>query len=1110
MMEGSSVTIIHSTSFDEDKELLSKILPDNFELENIGGVEKSATKTASFSSSDEQTILLVSTTTDKRSTSSSSSAKRNKTSRKSGTNKKSHTGSSYAIILLKDDGDIQQIAENISNTGGGITGVEEATVSSSSVVKFTLPGGCRVVVATRKSWQDVSMRCRITEYMIEIPSSSGTGDGTGSEQENTSVTRSKRSFLSLTPSGRGKSIVQLDQSSVTTDLSSSMRRSSSMPTLIPPLVTTTTSTRSQSRIFPSLRTQVLSLDNEYCPFPLNSQTPIPVESDLFVGHLLLIMRPNDPEKEDPFWNERLFAKKKRRVAMRLQGQLKYKPSGTLMAGMEISDPMNLGLLASGLCNIILKMVKSFNPAINYSFGSDEERAHICFPASTFFERLVVTPPDEAPPDIMEEFEEPLDSVKKRKAYKTKIDWNTEDIYSMSFHSMYIDFPSWSVVKLPVGRDVALQTFWGESTASVVFYEVPDNEGESRQQISTNRYILGVELKFLGKDAAPLDDRASDGDTEWSEDQFVESEVGSVSTTNDRAIMPPLEEGAEESDLEFFDAFQSQDMLPDGDVTETTLDLTPTSPHNNVLQVIDEFCPCWIEMFSRRGKYTTVYAFHTQQRPDRPLFRTVEMAEEAFGRPDLIEVDDRFSHRLSTEEKTRRVLGLKFAEAHLEKGKREKLNLFAKIVTRFDTKFLSPQEVSTEKVSGHKSGFVARGLSDRHWIEERIVLQNDEIVFHHMERSKIHLHISLSSIVRVSTPEDDVLLPLPNFSYLQIETFGRVTYLMFHSEEERDSWLETLQGRLTEQLSSSRSFTNHLINVDDPMNELLHKSTMWDCQKRRILNCRKFSFQTRKSTTPQETLDLAERALSKVMALQPKGPDDADLRDFLDCAACLKDADAHTLNEEQRLAFFLNVYHIFIMHAYIVLSPPNSSLEWVSYFTTIAYQCSDDIFSLAELEHNIIRAEMSYPSQFLSRFILPKSHYLFALTRGDFRINFALNPGSLSMPSSSVPLYNAETIDRQLDNVTRGFIEEAVSVKVKGSKDVNIVLPRLFQWFGEDFGSNGTANDALVKIEPYLTEEQRNSLRLIWNGKKKCYDIGIFSLKYLNYNYECRFLTLEGT
>ena len=607
--------------------------------------------------------------------------------------------------------------------------VEEVTVSNSSVIKFTLPGGCCVVVATRKSWQDISIRCRITEFMIEIPSSSGNSDATSStsEQENISTTnRSKRSgFLSLTPSGgRGKSKVQLDQSSTISDMSSSMRRSTSLPTLIPPLVTTTNTTTnigSQSRIFPSLRTQVLSLENEYCPFPLNSQTPIPVETDLFVGQLLLVMRPNDPPKDDPFWNERIFAKKKRRVVMQLQGKLKYTPSGTLMAGMEISDPMNLGLIASGLCNIILKMVKSFNPAINYSFGSDEERAHICFPASTFFERLVVTPPDETPPDIMEEFEEPADLVKKRKAYKTKIDWNTEDTYSMSFHSMYIDFPSWSVVKLPVGRDVALQTFWGDSTASVVFYEVPDDEVGKQQLISTNRYILGVEFKFLGMDAAPLDDRASDADTEWSEDQFVESEVGSVSTITDKGLMPPLEEAVEESDLEFFDALQSQAMLPDEDITETTIDLTPTSPHNTVLEVIDEFCPCWIEMFSKRGKYTTVYAFQSKRRPDRPLFRTVEMAEEAFGRPDLIEVDDRFSHRLSTEEKTRRILGLKLAEAHVEKGKREKLNLFGKVMTRFDTKFLSPQEVSTEKVSGLKSAFVARGLSDRHWIEERIVL-----------------------------------------------------------------------------------------------------------------------------------------------------------------------------------------------------------------------------------------------------------------------------------------------------------------------------------------------------------------------------------------------------
>ncbi|KAL3915521.1 MAG: hypothetical protein SGARI_008165, partial [Bacillariaceae sp.] len=267
-----------------------------------------------------------------------------------------------------------------------------------------------------------------------------------------------------------------------------------MPSLIPPIVTTTPS---QSRIFPTLRTRMLSTDSVFTPFPLNSPTPIPIETDLFVGQMLLIMRPNDPPQDDPFWNERIFAKKKRRVVIQLQGKLKYKPEGTLMAGMEISDPMNLGLIASGLCNIILKMTKSFNPALHYSFRvKDKEQAHICFPASTFFERFVVTSLGESVPDIMEDFEEDPQSAKLRKAYKTKVDWNTEDTYSMSFHSMYIDFPSWSVVKLPVGKDVSLQTFWGDSSASVVLYEVPKSKENAQHLIATNKYILSVEMTFL--------------------------------------------------------------------------------------------------------------------------------------------------------------------------------------------------------------------------------------------------------------------------------------------------------------------------------------------------------------------------------------------------------------------------------------------------------------------------------------------------------------------------------------------------------------------------------------------------------------------------------------
>jgi hypothetical protein len=58
------------------------------------------------------------------------------------------------------------------------------------------------------------------------------------------------------------------------------------------------------------------------------------------------MRPNNPQ-DDPYWNDKIFSKKKRRVVMQLQGKLKYKPKGVVYAGMEVSDPMKLGLLASG-------------------------------------------------------------------------------------------------------------------------------------------------------------------------------------------------------------------------------------------------------------------------------------------------------------------------------------------------------------------------------------------------------------------------------------------------------------------------------------------------------------------------------------------------------------------------------------------------------------------------------------------------------------------------------------------------------------------------------------------------------------------------------------------
>ena len=101
-----------------------------------------------------------------------------------------------------------------------------------------------------------------------------------------------------------------------------------------------------SRLHPSVRVEALNSRGSFDPLQLNTPIPVPIETQYFVGKLLVIMRPKNAE-DDPFWNERIFSKKKRRCVVQLQGKLKYNPEGELYAGMEIRDTMNLGLMASG-------------------------------------------------------------------------------------------------------------------------------------------------------------------------------------------------------------------------------------------------------------------------------------------------------------------------------------------------------------------------------------------------------------------------------------------------------------------------------------------------------------------------------------------------------------------------------------------------------------------------------------------------------------------------------------------------------------------------------------------------------------------------------------------
>ena len=104
--------------------------------------------------------------------------------------------------------------------------------------------------------------------------------------------------------------------------------------------------------FPTLKFSSLHLNGKYKhDFVPNARTSIPIETELFVGHMVFLMRSTDVTghlaEVDEVYNQDFFDDKNRRLVMQVQGKFKYEPKGTVYAGMEASNDSQLGRLSKG-------------------------------------------------------------------------------------------------------------------------------------------------------------------------------------------------------------------------------------------------------------------------------------------------------------------------------------------------------------------------------------------------------------------------------------------------------------------------------------------------------------------------------------------------------------------------------------------------------------------------------------------------------------------------------------------------------------------------------------------------------------------------------------------
>jgi len=884
--------------------------------------------------------------------------------------------------------------------------------------------------------------------------------------------------------------------------------------------------------FPSLAVSVMQQNGQMKPnLPLNSRVGVPVETDLFIGSIILILRPPNPEI-DPFYNERIFSKKRRLLIFQLQGKFKRVPKGTLFAGAEVSEQMKLGLVSKGLSSILLKLMGRFYPDMHHSFGDKQnvEQAHIVFPAWQFFGNIIATKPGDIPPPISQPFAEPQESINARKASDGTGKWNTDDTFSLSFHTMNLDLPTWRAVQIPVTRDLDLRTFWGNSLLSIVLYETRDLGREKRHIKKNNTYFCSVQVKFLGNDAA-----SDSGDVLNEDEDILPWNNAQPPIRSDDALDRHDEKKSKMFLIDDTDNSDSEDSFHDAQVdvglsnTDDAgfMDARSTMRNSILLQpknpsLINNVCPAWIEISSPKGRITTVYAFNVRE-GSKTIYRTSSQFTHHFETEDATRsVEASYSSRMSSREKKRRIMGQALAHAisSEESGMKEKIHNFMNQKDEFESTFLQkPLSLLTSlKINSTSLCNVARALSEHHFVEEFARVTADHITFYQYQRNRpvFHFRMSIETIVNARKLCRDASPHFPQHYFMALETLGRTIYLMFLSESERNSWVDALvklssspslesrgcviqmpQSPGNSEGSDTRSCISYdaLLMVDDPIEEFLHKSSSWRCRKRRILNCRQFSF-----GGLDQRLDpsaLVGEALRRALSPTEEDSEDENLRAFLDSASALKNVDVNQLNEKERMAFFLNLYHVMIMHTFLVLGTPGSTLKWIACFNTIAYQCSDDIFTLSELEHCIIRSAMNYPSQIVSKIVLPKSRYRFALTQADYRINFALNCGSPSCPGN-VPIYTASSLDKALDYTAYSYLQQTVMAWPRAKNGVVLSLPRVCRWFSEDFG-NGSTGDVLRLVKKFLDDDKQ---KLLSNTN--------ITVKYLPFIYECRQLVLAET
>lgn len=187
------------------------------------------------------------------------------------------------------------------------------------------------------------------------------------------------------------------------------------------------------------------------------------------------------------------------------------------------------------------------------------------------------------------------------------------------------------------------------------------------------------------------------------------------------------------------------------------------------------------------------------------------------------------------------------------------------------------------------------------------------------------------------------------------------------------------------------------------------------------------------------------------------------------AAELQRVQLVALNQDERIAFFVNCYNLLCLHGYVSHGQPNNMLRRYNFFRGLSYRIAGLDMTLDDIEHGILRGNKRAP---MIRFMQqlrpsdPKCHHV--LRQRDGRIHFVISAGTKSDPP--IRILDGENVREELHDATIEFLSYSVKVDMEKKE---VTLPRIFLWYAEDFPT--PEKNLLGWVARYLPTETSHQL-----------------------------------